>query len=77
MPTSAPNATSESLPRVVLEALRGARYHQLAYYDAQIWAAARLNQVPYVLREDSNAGATREGVSFLDPFRAGFEVGDL
>jgi predicted nucleic acid-binding protein len=30
---------------VVLEALRGVKEHMLSYYDAQLWAAARLGQV--------------------------------
>ena len=29
---------------IVLEALRGVRDHQISYYDAQIWASARLNR---------------------------------
>jgi predicted nucleic acid-binding protein len=35
-------------PLIVLEAARGARDYSLAYYDAQIWATARLNQSPVV-----------------------------
>ena len=33
----------------VIEAVRGERDYQTAYYEARIWAAARLNQVPYIL----------------------------
>jgi predicted nucleic acid-binding protein len=33
---------------VVQEAVRGVRTHHLSYYDAQVWAAARLNQVGVV-----------------------------
>lgn len=55
-------------PAIVLEAVRGVRDYQFAYYDAQIWAAARLNQVRYVLSEDFNTGATLDGITFLDPF---------
>ncbi len=61
-------------PAVVLEAVRGVRDFHLAYYDAQIWAAARLNQVPCVLSEDFNTGATLDGVTFLDPFAPGFDL---
>jgi predicted nucleic acid-binding protein len=64
-------------PTVVLESVRGVRDHQLGYYDAQIWAAARLNQVSYVLSEDFNTGATLDGVTFLNPFAADFEVDGL
>ena len=52
---------------VVLEALRGVREHLLSYYDAQIWAAARLGQVGVVLSEDFNPGAVLDGVSFTNP----------
>ncbi|MGH3088186.1 MAG: PIN domain-containing protein [Rubrobacteraceae bacterium] len=63
--------------QVALEALRGVRVHRMPYYDAQIWAFARLGQVPVVLSEDFNPGATIEGISFLDPLREGFEVESL
>lgn len=62
---------------IVLEAVRGVRDFQLAYYDAQIWAAARLNQVPYVLSEDFSADATLEGVTFLNPFAPEFDISRL
>ncbi|HLF25364.1 MAG TPA: PIN domain-containing protein [Anaerolineae bacterium] len=61
-------------PMIVLEAARGARDHGLAYYDAQIWAAARLNQVAVVFSEDFNTGATLEGVRFVNPFAANFAL---
>lgn len=62
---------------VVMEALRGVEAHQLPYYDAQIWAAARLGQVPVVLSEDFNSGATLEGVSFLNPLVSDFDPASL
>jgi predicted nucleic acid-binding protein len=43
---------------VVLEALRGVGEHMLSYYDAQIWAVARLGQVAVVLSEDSRSSPT-------------------
>ena len=57
---------------VVLEAGRGVRDHHLSYYDAQIWAAARLNQVPLVFSEDFQDGRVLEGVRFVNPFTPGF-----
>lgn len=62
---------------IVLEALRGVRDFRLSYFDAQIWAAARLAQVPYVLSEDFNPGATLEGVTFINPFDPGFDPAGL
>lgn len=61
-------------PLVVWEAARGARDYQLAYYDAQIWAVARLNQVRVVFSEDFQPGQVLEGVQFINPFEAGFDV---
>jgi predicted nucleic acid-binding protein len=59
---------------IVLEAMRGVREHQFSYWDAQIWAAARLNQIPTVISEDFNVGAVTEGVGFVNPFAAGFRI---
>lgn len=59
-------------PTIILEAIRGVRERQLAYWDAQIWATARLNQIPTVFSEDFNIGATLEGVRFVNPFAADF-----
>jgi predicted nucleic acid-binding protein len=39
----------------------------LSYYDAQIWAVARLGQVAVVLSEDFNPGAVLDGVAFTNP----------
>lgn len=62
---------------VVLEALRGVQEHQLAYFDAQIWAVARLGQVPVVLSEDFNPGAHLEGVRFSNPLHPAFDLATL
>jgi predicted nucleic acid-binding protein len=59
---------------VVLEAVRGVREHRFSYWDAQIWATAKLNQIPVILSEDFASGSTVEGVTFLNPFAAGFEL---
>ena len=59
--------------QVVLEAIRGVREHQFSFWDAQIWAAARLNQVPVVFSEDFNSGAVIEGIRFVDPFAEDFQ----
>jgi len=57
---------------VVLEAARGVREHQLAYWDAQLWATAHLNQIPVIFSEDFNPGAVLEGVRFVNPFSADY-----
>ncbi len=61
----------------VMEALRGVREHRFSYFDAQVWAVARLGQVPIVLSEDFNPGAVIGGVRFLDPFDPGFDLAAL
>ncbi len=61
---------------IVLEATRGVRHHQFNFWDAQIWATARLNQIPVVFSEDFNPGQVTEGVRFINPFAADFQVED-
>lgn len=60
---------------VILEAARGVRDHQLSYYDAQLWALARLNQIPFVFTEDFTDGQMLEGIRFVNPFAPGFALG--
>ena len=62
---------------VVLEALRGVGEHMLSYYDAQIWAVARLGQVAVILSEDFNPGAVLDGVSFADPLDPEYDLAAL
>lgn len=61
-------------PLIVLEAARGVRDHGLSYFDAQLWATARLNQVSLLLSEDFQDGCLLEGVRFLNPLVAGFDL---
>ncbi len=61
-------------PLIVLEATRGVREYRLAHWDAQLWATARLNQIPVIFSEDFNVGSTLEGVRFVSPFAPDFEV---
>lgn len=53
---------------VVLEALRGVREHGLSFFDAQVWALARLREVPYLLSDDMAAGSIIDGVMIVNPF---------
>ena len=61
-------------PLIVMEAGRGVRDHQLSYYDAQIWATARLNQVPVVFSEEFQGRQVLEGVQFINPFAPEFKL---
>jgi predicted nucleic acid-binding protein len=59
---------------IVLEAVRGARTHKMAYWDAQIWATARMNQIPVVFSEDFGSGTVIEGVRLVNPFDSDFRL---
>jgi predicted nucleic acid-binding protein len=59
---------------VVLEAVRGVRDHHFAYYDAQMWASAKLNQLPSLLSEDFPNGSSVEGVAFQNPLDPAFNL---
>lgn len=61
-------------PLIVTEAARAVRDYQLAYYDAQIWATARLNGIPVIFSEDFQSGRTLEGVRFVNPFADDFRL---
>jgi len=60
--------------QVVMEAIRGVREYQFSFWNAQIWAAARLNQVPIVFSEDFHVGSVCEGVRFVNPFGNDFKL---
>jgi len=62
---------------IVLEATRGVRDFRLAYWDAQLWATARLNQIGVVLSEDFEDRRLIDGVRFLNPFSPSFDVAAL
>jgi predicted nucleic acid-binding protein len=62
-------------PFIVLEAARGLRDHQLSFWDAQIWATARMNQIPLVFSEAFGSPRVIEGVRFVNPLAADFEMG--
>lgn len=59
---------------IVLEAVRSLCTYRFSYWDAQVWATARLNQVPVVLSEDFASGSTVEGVTFINPFAPDFDL---
>jgi len=62
---------------VVLEAVRVVQKHSFSYFDAQIWAVAKLAQIPVVLSEDFDVGSTIDGVSFVNPLRETFDLLEL
>jgi len=58
----------------VLEAVRGVRDHGFHFWDALIWASARLNQIAIVFSEDLPADALVESVRFVNPFVREFRI---
>lgn len=62
---------------IALEAARGVVDHKLSFWDALIWATAKLNQIDIVLSEDFSDGQVVEGVRFTNPFGAGFVADSL
>ncbi len=67
-------AILDTTAMVVQEAARGVEAHQLSFYDAQIWASARLGQVPVIFSEDFADGSSLEGVRFVNPFGSSFTL---
>jgi predicted nucleic acid-binding protein len=63
-------------PLITIEAVRGARTYKLPYWDAQLWATARLNQVPGIFTEDFSPGEVLDGVRFVNPFSSSFNIDD-
>src|SRR5919199_5369857 len=58
----------------LIEGCRGVVQHGLSIWDALIWAGAKINQVRYVLTEDSPHGHLLEGIRFLNPFAPSFDL---
>jgi len=58
---------------VVREALRASGRYGIDYFDAQVWAAAKMSGCHVLLTEDSH-GETLEGVAYVNPFVADFAV---
>jgi predicted nucleic acid-binding protein len=54
---------------VVLDAIRGRKVHQLSFWDAMIWATAKLAEISVIYTEDFQHGRVVEGVSFTNPFK--------
>jgi predicted nucleic acid-binding protein len=78
----AAGALLETFPLVVLdghttaEALRVSSRYQLDFYDAQVWAAARVSGCDVILTEDTH-GDSIESVRYVNPFVPGFDLKTL
>ena len=56
-------------PQIIMEAIRGRNTYPISYWDAQVWATAKLNQIPVVYSEDFQDGQMLESVLFRNPLR--------
>jgi predicted nucleic acid-binding protein len=61
-------------PNLIYEALRGTEQNKMPYWDALIWATAKLNQISIILSEDFSDGRVLEGVQFVNPFAQNLDV---
>ena len=61
---------------VIREATRGALEYNFPYYDAQIWATARMHPIQVVLSEDFQHRQIVEGVLFFNPFGEDFDLAE-
>jgi predicted nucleic acid-binding protein len=62
---------TETILRV---ALGGTTVHQLAWYDACLWAYAEANGIPEILTEDFQHGRIYGHVQVVNPFRPGAQA---
>lgn len=61
-------------PQIVIEAARGVRDHGLSYWDAQMWATARIHRLDALFSEDLATGSIIGGVSLLNPLAPAFDL---
>jgi predicted nucleic acid-binding protein len=59
---------------VILAAARAVRDHRLNFWDAQLWAAAKVHGLGTIFSEDFSSGSTLGGVKFINPFEPGFHM---
>jgi len=57
---------------IAIDAARASVAYHISYWDAQIWATAKLNQISTVLTEDFQHERRIEGVQFLNPLTGDF-----
>jgi predicted nucleic acid-binding protein len=59
---------------IVIEAGRGVRDYGFSYWDAQIWATAKIHNLDAVFTEDMNVGSVIEGVAIINPLVETFDL---
>lgn len=58
---------------IVIEAARGVHDYGFSYWDAQMWATAKLNGISDLFTEDMHVGSIIEGVSITNPLTTAFD----
>lgn len=62
---------------VVQAATVASGQHQMSYWDALVWATAKLNGITTVLTEDIQGSGSIDGVRFVNPFTPDFDLASL
>lgn len=70
------NVAPLTLP-VLNKALDSVTRYSMSFWDAQIFSAAKLANAAFILSEDFQNQHALEGVTFLNPFQAGFDLKNL
>ena len=58
-------------PAAIVAAMDAAGMHQLSFWDAMLWAAARQSGCSAILTEDLQDGQRLDGVEIVNPFAEG------
>jgi predicted nucleic acid-binding protein len=62
---------------VVTDAVNAVTKHQMAIWDALIWAVAFRNNIPVILTEDKQSRPIINGVRCVNPFDPDFDIESL
>jgi len=62
------------ITEVILAAARAVRDDNLNFWDAQLWAAAKIHGLEPIFSEDFDSGSTFGRVRFINPFEPGFHL---
>lgn len=61
-------------PAIAIEAARGVKAHQIGYWDAQMWATAKLNSIDAIFTENMHTGSILDGVEIINPLNPTFDL---
>lgn len=61
-------------PQIAIEAARGVLKYQFSYWDAQIWATAKIYGLTAVFSENMHTGGRFDEVSIINPLADNFDL---